>query len=253
LLRALGRNISRSNRSAALFEVGTVFRLAKEGSETPVEERRKVGIALTGSASNGWWEGARPFDFFDAKGILESLLAGLGVGEWSLGSLSAAGDDPGLPFHPARSANISIGGTHAGVIGEIHPRIAEEQFDIPGRAAIVVLAVGSLLSAWNPGVGHEDSTRFPPSRRDLAFVLDAGAPAGAVRRAIEESAGDLAGQAVLFDVFEGSPIPQGKKSLAFSLDFRSPERTLTDEETDAAVKTIAERLAADFGAELRSG
>jgi phenylalanyl-tRNA synthetase beta chain len=87
----------------------------------------------------------------------------------------------------------------------------------------------------------------------VAFVLDAAVPAGAVRAALVKAAGDLLDRAALFDVFEGEPLPEGKRSLAFSLDFRASDRTLTDREVEDRVRTIADRLAADLGAELRSG
>ncbi len=102
-------------------------------------------------------------------------------------------------------------------------------------------------------VGYREIPRFPPIRRDVAFTLDASTPAGDVQAALEGSAGALLGSALLFDVFEGDPLPAGTKSLAFSLELRAPDRTLTDAEADAAVAAIAERLRGDFGASLRSG
>jgi len=95
--------------------------------------------------------------------------------------------------------------------------------------------------------------RFPPVRRDLAFIVDASIPAGRVRSAIEDAAGEILGSVLLFDVFEGPPLPEGTKSLAFSVDFRAADRTLTDEEADGAVGAIVERLSRDVGARLRSG
>jgi phenylalanyl-tRNA synthetase beta chain len=90
-------------------------------------------------------------------------------------------------------------------------------------------------------------------RRDLAFVVDAGTPAGEVGAALEAAAGGLLDSCVLFDVHRGPPLPDGKKSLAFSVDFRALDRTLTDAEVHEAVATIVDRLAAEFGAELRAG
>jgi phenylalanyl-tRNA synthetase beta chain len=83
--------------------------------------------------------------------------------------------------------------------------------------------------------------------------VEGGTPAEAVRAALEDAGGDLVGSVVLFDVFEGPPLPEGTKSLAYSVDFRAPDRTLTDEEADGAVEAIVERLARDVGARLRSG
>jgi phenylalanyl-tRNA synthetase beta chain len=99
----------------------------------------------------------------------------------------------------------------------------------------------------------EDVPRFPPVRRDLAFIVEASVPAGRVRAALEAAAGGLLGSVLLFDVFEGPPLPEGAKSLAFSVDFRAPDRTLTDEEADGAVAAIVERLSSEVGARLRSG
>lgn len=110
-----------------------------------------------------------------------------------------------------------------------------------------------LLEAAAGGFTATDVPRFPPVRRDVAFVLDARVPAAAVASAIEEAGGALLGSCVLFDVFEGGPLPPEKKSLAFSLDFRAPDRTLSSDEADHAVAAISERLRHDFGAELRTG
>jgi phenylalanyl-tRNA synthetase beta chain len=99
----------------------------------------------------------------------------------------------------------------------------------------------------------EDVPRFPPVRRDLAFIVDASIPAGRVRSALEDAAGEILGSVLLFDVFEGPPLPEGTKSLAYSVDFRAADRTLTDEEADGAVGAIVERLSRDVGARLRSG
>jgi phenylalanyl-tRNA synthetase beta chain len=99
----------------------------------------------------------------------------------------------------------------------------------------------------------EDVPRFPPVRRDLAFIVDASIPAGRVRSALVDAAGEILGSVLLFDVFEGPPLPEGTKSLAYSVDFRAADRTLTDQEADVAVEAIVERLSRDVGARLRSG
>ncbi|MEX0833245.1 MAG: phenylalanine--tRNA ligase subunit beta [Actinomycetota bacterium] len=241
LLRALRHNRARLVDSAALFEVGTVFRAGD-----PVEELQKAGFALTGQASEGWAEETREFDFFDAKGTLEALLEGLGVEDHRLGAAAP------MPFHPGRSAEIEVAGHHAGTIGEIHPSVAE-RFDLDGRVAVCVLSFAELQAGAMQGNAFHGVSRFPPARRDLAFIVDESAPAGDVHESLTGAAGELFGSAVLFDVFSGEPVPAGKRSLAFAVEFRAPDRTLTDEEVDAAVAEIAARLVADFGAQLRTG
>jgi phenylalanyl-tRNA synthetase beta chain len=138
------------------------------------------------------------------------------------------------------------------VVGELHPRVSR-RFDLPGRVAAFELLVGPLVAASGAEPRYGEISRFPPVHRDVAFVLDSSVPAGAVRRALIEAAGDLLDRGVLFDVFEGPPLPEGKRSLAFSLDFRAPDRTLTDHEVEDRIRAIAERLHDDFGGELRAG
>jgi phenylalanyl-tRNA synthetase beta chain len=245
LLKALARNISRGVRGATLFEVGRVFRLgASEGP--PVDEREFVAAALTGPAGEDVHSERRQLDFFDAKGTLEALMTGLGIEGWLVGGPA------GRPLHPARSAEILIAGLPAGVVGEIHPGIAN-RLDLPERVGVLELDVEILAPAASRQRPFTDIPRFPPIRRDLAFVVHEETPAGTVAEALQEAGGELVDAVVLFDVFAGDPIPAGKKNLAFSIDFRAPDRTLTDEEAERAVAAIVGRLRRDFGAEFRSG
>jgi phenylalanyl-tRNA synthetase beta chain len=241
LLEAAGRNARRDVRSAAIFEVSNVFRLeAGEPREAPA-----VGILLTGLVDGGWSGDERGYDVFDAKGVVEELLDGLRI-EWSLG------ESPGPPLHPGRSATVRAGDEAIGAFGEIHPEVAEA-FDIHGRVAVAELDVEALMRLARDTVEVRDVPRFPPVRRDLAFIVEASTPAGDVQSALEDAAGELLGSATIFDVHTGPPLPERKKSLAFSVEFRAPDRTLTDAEANEVVAAIVERLTRDFGADLRSG
>ena len=241
LLKVVRHNAHRHVRSVAVFEVDKVFRL-RDGQP---EERPKAAFALSGNADPGWASDDRPFDVFDAKGVVEAVMAELGI-DWTLGN------PIGRPFHPGRSGAVMVGHERIGVLGEIHPRVAD-RFDLTARVAVAELEVEALMRLARPVAGVEDVPRFPPVRRDLAFIVDASAPAGRVRAALEAAAGGLMGSVLLFDVFEGPPLPEGAKSLAFSVDFRAADRTLTDEEADVAVAAIVERLSSEVGARLRSG
>jgi phenylalanyl-tRNA synthetase beta chain len=241
LLQALARTMARGARSVTLFEIGHVFHPAD-----PVDEREVVTVALAGLADEGLYSESRTFDFFDGKGALEALLSGLAIDDWRLA------DAPGRPLHPARSATVEIGGEAAGVIGELHPRIAQ-RLDLPARVAIFELDVASLARNAPRRTTYRDIPRYPPIRRDLAFILDASTPAADVRSALEQAGGELVGSVHLFDVFEGPPLSEGQRSLAFSIDFRAADRTLTDQEADRAVAAMVERLSRDFGAQLRTG
>jgi phenylalanyl-tRNA synthetase beta chain len=239
LVNAVAHNFAHGSHGVALFEVGRVF---ERGD--PVEERERVALAVGGRSSSGFPGEAREMDFFDAKGAVETLMRALSVRTWSLG------DPPGEPFHPARSALVMVGGERAGVIGELHPRVAE-RFDLPVRTAVAELDVAAVMPQADGGFSFREIPRLPAVHRDLAFVLDESVPAGSIQAAIAED--DLVDSVELFDVYTGEPIPAGRKSLAFSVDFRAPERTLTDDEADSAVERIVLRLATEFGAELRAG
>jgi phenylalanyl-tRNA synthetase beta chain len=241
LLRALGGTIRRGARGAALFEVGHVMHPA----DLP-DEREMLAAVFGGSLGFGRYGEDRTLDVFDAKGAIESLLGALGIREWSLAGA------PGAPFHPGRSAGIDVSGERLGAVGELHPRVATP-LELPARVAVFELDVAALSERSEAGRSYRPIPRFPPVRRDLAFVLPIEVPAGAVREAIDAAGGDLVGAAVLFDVFEGPPMPQGRKSLAFSVEFRAPDRTLTDEEVDASVGRIARRIGSNLGGELRTG
>jgi phenylalanyl-tRNA synthetase beta chain len=241
LLKAVRRNAYRQVRGTALFEVSSVFRMV----DGEAQERPKAAIALTGSVESAW-TGRREFDFFDAKGVVEALMADLGIA-WTLGEPVGGG-----AFHPGRSGFILVDGSRVGVLGEMHPRVAES-LDVPGRIAVAELEVSPLMQHAAKTVEARDVPRFPPVRRDLAFVLDERIAHASVEAAIREAGGELVATCVLFDVHSGPPLPEGKKSLAYSVDFRDPVRTLEREEADGAVARIKERVAEELGGELREG
>jgi phenylalanyl-tRNA synthetase beta chain len=243
LLRAARRNLAHHRASVRLFEVGNVF----VGRESDVEESERAAVLLTGPAGEEWPAVRRPMDYLDARGVLEHLLDALGIEGWSLSDLSFP------PFQPGRCTEVILPGEPPiGEVAEIHPRIAE-RFDIPGRVAVFELRTAPLVAAASGEVRFREISRHPPVRRDLAFVVDRDVPAGAVRAALTDAAGELLDRVLLFDEYEGQPLPEGKKSLAFAVDFRALDRTLTDAEVDERVRTVAARLASEFGAELRAG
>jgi phenylalanyl-tRNA synthetase beta chain len=242
LLHAVSRNQARGVSQIALFEVGTTFR-----SGDPFREQSKLGFALAGPSSTDWSSPRAPFDVFDATGVLEAVLADLGVTGWRLEP------DAGAPFHPGRSARISVDGAHLGVVGEIHPRVAAS-LEIDGRVAVCAVGLAPLRTvAGEQAFTFRDPPRFPPVRRDLAFIVAADVPFAGVRDALAEAgAPELVGCA-LFDVFEGPPLEQGTRSLAFAVELRAPDRTLTDEEALAVVERMVAAVGDRFGARLRSG
>ena len=240
LLRAARRNVSTGRTSVRLFEAGRTF----ESDEPDPLEQERVAALLAGPVGEGWPVERRDHDPLDAKGLLEHLLAGLGI-EWTVGRV------PGRPWHPGRSFEVLVGGQAVGEAGELHPAVGAS-FDLAAPLVGFELRIDALVRS-DDAIRFTEVSRFPPLRRDLAFMVDVAVPAGSIEAALVQAGGDLLERALLFDVFEGEPLPEGKKSLAFALDIRAPDRTLTDKEADAIVRAISERLQSDFGAELRSG
>jgi phenylalanyl-tRNA synthetase beta chain len=242
LLHAVARNQARGVSQIALFEVGTTFR-----SGDPFQERTKLGFALAGPSFTDWSSPRRPFDVLDATGVVEAVLGDLGVHGWRLEP------DAGAPFHPGRSARVSVDGTHLGVVGEIHPRAAAA-LQVDGRVAACALGLAPLrAAAGEHGFTFRDAPRFPPVRRDLAFVLPTEVPFAGVHETLVEAGAPEVDACALFDVFEGPPLEPGTRSLAFAVQLRAPDRTLTDEEAQAVVDRMVAAVGDRFGARLRTG
>jgi phenylalanyl-tRNA synthetase beta chain len=249
MLRAVEVNRRHGVRTVRLFEVGRVFfppGPEAAAGDSAVEECERVALALAGPASGGYPDPARDLDATDAKGAVESLLELLGL-DWELG-----GPPSRRLFHPGRSASVLVDGELVGEVGELHPRVAG-LLGLPDRVALAELDVDVLARHAARAFRYADVPRLPPIHRDLAFVLDDDIPAAEVRAAVVDAAAGLATAVTLFDVFAGGGIEPGKRSLAFAVEFRAPDRTLAGEEADRAVEAIRRRLADDFGAELRAG
>ena len=242
LVHVVARNQARGVADVAVFEAGTVFSLDGDS----VMERQHVAFALAGPADERWYADPRPFDALDATGVLGSLLTELGVGSWH------PGPPPDGPFHPGRSAAVLVGDEQVGTVGELHPRVSRAA-DVAGRLAVAEVVLDRLMPLAADSLVVSDVPRFPPVRRDLAFLVADAVSAGDVQEAICEAAGELLGRCLLFDVFSGAPLAPGTKSLAFAVDLRAEDRTLTREETEPVVAAIVERVSTSFDAELRAG
>ncbi len=244
LLEALRDNLRLGEERVAFFELDVCSVMKEEG--LPIE-RRLLAVALAGLRSSmSWSSGRESFDVFDVKGVIETLLERLGVRRWSITPHA----HPLL--HPGRAARIEAGGSELGFAGELHPTIAE-RWDLPPRRAYVAeLDFDALAACASPERTFVDYPRQPVAKRDLAVVVDAARSAESVIEEIRRSGKGLLAGVRLFDVYQGDPLPAGKKSLAVALDFQAADRTLKDDELEKAMGRIRRTLEHRLGAEFRA-
>jgi phenylalanyl-tRNA synthetase beta chain len=236
---------ARIRERIAVFEVSSIFLRSEEG-ELPDELRRLV-IAVTGPRSLTDWGGAdtTPMDFFDLKGIVERLLEGLHVGE----ATYQAATHPS--FHPGKCARVMVGETQIGLIGELHPQVAEN-YDLPKTALLAADIDFEALIPLVPTVYHVSPIPSqPPILEDIALIVDEAIPADQVEDLIRQTGGRTVTDVRLFDVYRGDQIGPGKKSLAYNLIYQDPDRTLTDKDAARVRKKIVNRLEQTLGAKLR--
>ena len=238
LLLCAQRNATRRVLPVTLFELGTVF---LPNGDRP-HETQAVAWIMAGDAPEGWHGPGRPLDFYDAKGVLEALVSGLGIARWRIEAPDP--DDVTGLLHPARKAYVYIDGDRAGVIGELHPKVADD-LELPARVAVCTLDVAQLIAASRTGTSVAVG-RQPAMVRDIALIVPDATTAATVEGAVRSAAGPLLESLEIFDVYAGTPVPDGHRSLAYSLVFRAPERTLTDAEADQMMAEVA-------GAATRAG
>ncbi|MDX6660125.1 MAG: phenylalanyl-tRNA synthetase beta chain, partial [Solirubrobacteraceae bacterium] len=244
LLEVAAYNAARDVADLRLFETGGVY-LADLDGALP-DERRHVGVVLTGAARPRSWRTPEPpaADFFAAKGVLTALLETLRL-QWGV----AEAPQPFL--HPGRSAAVHVEGEALGWLGEVHPLVARA-WDLSGASAFE-LDLDRLAELAGARVEtYEDVTSFPAVRQDIAVVVADDVPADRVRQIVGEAGGDLLRRAEVFDVYRGEQVGEGRVSLALALEFRAPDRTLTDDEVAELRAAIADALKREVGGELRA-
>ncbi|MBI3913031.1 MAG: phenylalanine--tRNA ligase subunit beta [Chloroflexi bacterium] len=262
LLELVGANL-RYRPRVNMFEIGLVYWGRRKGdalllrelaSELPGDdalplERRRLGIALTGARDESAWQknDSAPQDFYDLKGVVETLLAGLRI-------QNAAFTPTGHPsFHPGRAAELKLGEAVIGVFGELHP-VVREKFDLPAQAVLVgEFDLDALFARVPPAQPLRALSRFPAIAQDLALIVDENIAAERVHALIAQTGGALLQRVALFDLYRGEPIPRGKKSLAYQLTFQADDRTLSDADASKLREKIVQRVRKEIGAEVRGG
>ena len=243
VLDAVERN-ARLRGSLAFFEIGPVF---IPGTSDLPDEPYKLAIAMTGSRQPPAWDrkDAPDLDFYDMKGLVEAMFDDLGLH----GVTYAPANHP--HFHPGKCAQVSAGGEVLGSFGELHP-LVQARYDFAETAVMAAeFDLGSMRSA-QPVFQVKSVPAFPPVLEDIAVIVDEYIPAAQVEALIRQSSGEMVTEIRLFDVYRGEQIGPGKKSLAYSLTYQAPDRTLTDKEAAQTRNKIVRNLEKELGAKLRS-
>ena len=245
LLRSVALNFAQRRASGVgLFEIARVYEPADD--QELAQEGLLLSAIMAGErAPQAWNEGARPWDFFAAKDILVSTLAGLRITDVTFAPREA------MPFHPTRAANVATGERPVGILGEIHPDVCE-RFAVPQGAVAFELALAPVFAAMPGRPTVEELPRFPSMGFDLAVIVDRSVPAREVENVIRRAGSPELTSVRLFDLYKGPQVPPGKKSLAFALELRDPGRTLTDDDAAAVRSRIVDMLEQQLGAGLRA-
>jgi len=254
LLATLAHNQKFEQAGIRLFEIGKVFlpqhphviaseaKQPQEERELPQEKEMLCAVLSGSRAELSWQADKEPLDFFDTKGIVENLLNHLG-----LKVSFDIGDDEIL--FPGRGANIIVEDDKVGIVGDVHPRVAQA-FELSNNICLIEIDLEKLLAKITVTKEYQPIPRFPSVTRDLALVIDEQVSYGRVEEIIQSF--PLITQITLFDLYRGEQIPEGKKSFAIRIIYQSPSHTLTDEEVDQTQEQVIARLHQELGATLRS-
>lgn len=243
MLEILANNANKRVEDLAVFELGKVF-LSSE-SQLP-EEKPKLAVAAMGSTASGWNTPADSFDFYYLKGVMETLFNRISITDYSFER-----ETENNFFHPGKAARIIIDGMIAGVFGEPHPDVLEN-YDLPAGVVAMEIDFSIILKAAGKPVKYYPLPKYPGIDRDLALVVNNDVEVADIIRVIKKYSGRYLQDVKIFDVYRGQQVKEGCQSIAFSLDFRADDRTLTDQEINGTLKAVSEALSKEFGVELRS-
>lgn len=243
LLNSLSRNVRKRNQEVALFEEGVVF--LPQANEELADEDPRLGFVLYGAEKSAWNKKPVAFDFFYAKGIIDALFAPYGIA-YSL----ERPDREAYPFlHSGKSAVVLVNGEIIGYFGELHPTAAAN-YDLDGGIAAELRLLPLLAVAKTVPV-CESISKYPAVTRDICVIGEESVPAEEAAKLIRSIGGEILKSVELFDVYQGASLGEGKRSLAFALNFQSVERTLTDKEIDSVFEQIVSELNSQLGLALR--
>lgn len=243
LLEVVKHNNARQNENMAVFETGVVF--LEKGKDVLPEEQEHLAGAITGLWHSHLWQGEKKaVDFYVAKGILEGLFTRLGLQDQVEYRAQTIED-----MHPGRTAEVILAGNSIGFVGQIHPNV-QKDLDLKDTY-VFELSLKSILDAEVEPLQYQAIPRFPSITRDIALVVDQEMTAGKLQSVIVEAGGALLKEVHIFDLYEGERMEPGKKSIAFTLKYFDPEKTLTDEEVTKAHEQVLAAVKDKAGAVLR--
>jgi len=230
MLKVVSKNSNYGIKEGMLFEIGNTF--SKKEKNAP-EEIRRISIGIYGG-----------YDFFNLKGIVENLLNKFGL------KYKFIIEEKLTSFHPGRSAKIVIDNVEIGIIGEIHPDV-RENYEIDERTYTAELDITKILKYKHEEKTYSEIAKYPSVTRDISIVVDENILVGEIIEEVENMNINNLEKIELFDIYRGENIETGKKSLAYTMVFRSPSKTLLEEEVNEKYEKILGRLEKVFNAKLR--
>jgi phenylalanyl-tRNA synthetase beta chain len=245
LLETMERNLSKQEKNLMLFETGKVF-MNRSEQELPEETEMLAGLWTGSRTENGWYVKGTSCDFYDIKGIVEALLLSLRIDAACFTKISSS-ESPYL--RPGFAARVIFKETQIGLLGEVHPE-ALSAYGLKQSAFIFELNL-DMVSKFRPELQNVASvSKFPATTRDVTLIIDGNIESYQLLEKVKAADTTLVEQASLFDVFDGKPIPEGKKSISFRITYRSATKTLEDEQVNQLHTKICEQVIKDFRADL---
>ncbi|MFC2819972.1 MAG: phenylalanine--tRNA ligase subunit beta [Veillonella sp.] len=237
VIEAAKRNIAQQNKDLWLFETANVYEPKELPlTEVPHERPMACGIMMGKVTEAAWNQVQRDTDFYDVKGVVDGLLAKLGLTQFDIQPSSES------YYHPGVSAHYTVNGVTIANYGELHPQVVKN-FDLSGKVYMFEIDLEAVLSITVPPFRYQSFSKFPGTSRDLAIVAPVSVTSGEIVALIKEHGGEYLESVSIFDVYEGEHIEAGYRSLAYNLQFRSMEGTLNDEDIDGAIQAIIDALA----------
>ena len=247
LLETAHLNNTHQEKNFTIFEAGKIF--ISQGHDRQALEAETIAALWTGNLMDSTWHTkARACDFFDLKGVAEALFRGLNCRDAVFTCLP---DDACCYTKPGHSARISINGKSMGIIGEVHPEVLVS-YGLKQAVFVFEVNLDDLLTVATEDIQAGPIPRFPSTSRDITLIFDKNIESGDILASVRNLDETLLEDIRLFDVYEGDPIPDGKKSISFRLTYRSSDETLEDETVNRLHRSITERLLTRFDATLPS-